>query len=960
MESHVFSQLKNRFRTLLSRTPRVRSRRRRTSPLSVESLDERCLLSGDVVIQWNQAVISAIRNDKPAIGFVTRDLAIVQTAIYDAVNAIDHSDAAFLVQPAAAPADASPVAAADAAGLATASALFPDQTALFQATYQSALASVPAGQAQTDGIAVGQSVAEQVLIARSNDGSSAVVNYTPGTAPGDWRPTPAAFAPAQTPQWPKVTPFALKFGSQFRPGPPPALTSPEYTAAFNEVKDLGRVDSTDRTAQETDVARFWAGAAGTPQIAGYWNEIAQNAATSQGNTLDQDARLFAQLNVTLADATIANFDAKYTYNRWRPVTAIQLANKDGNPDTVADPTWLPLNNTANNPSWISTHGDISGAAAATLANFFGTDNINFSLTSEDVKGETHSFSSFSAAATEAENSVVWSGNHFRFDVTAGDAQGRKVAHYIDQKSFKPFPGSSYQTINLVSNVPGLAPVTDPNLQNPWGVSQNTEGQFRVADNAAGLSTEYTAFGQPIGKPITIPTPPGVTPPSAPNGNVFNTTSDFVISHGGKSAPATVIFSSEDGTIVGFNPAVDPNEGIIEADLSQSGAVFKTLTPGSINGANFLYASDFHNGTVDVFDKNFQLHTFSQDQFTDPTIPAGFAPFGLKVVNGDLFVTYAKQDAAGHDDVAGVGNGYIDEFTLSGQFITRFASQGLLNSPHGIALAPDDFGRFSNDLLVGNFGDSKINVFDLKTGQFLGQLTDSSGNPLIVNGGFTNEPDTKGLWGLTFGDGKNGAATNSLFFAAGINDENDGLFGKVTVSGEDLGSDGIVIKAPNFYEHYVGPKLAELNAVAAIGKRLPNGNFQFGGVNEGTIDPNVPAQFVFGIDRSGKLPVGPFPDRPDIRFDALVVVTIQPGQATTASVIDLANNTTTSLPQSSFLIRGQTVSVQIPGSLLPTTGLDPSLFRFDYWTTDGGPVPTHIASFAPEFNDAQVGTSFPGV
>jgi uncharacterized protein (TIGR03118 family) len=920
----------------------------------VESLDERCLLSADAVIQWNQAVLTAIRNDKPTIGFVTRDLAIVQTAIYDVVTAIDHTSAPFLVQPAVAPADASPVAAADAAGLVTASALFPNETAVFQATYQSVLASVPAGQGQDDGIAVGTAVGEQVLAARANDGSSAVMSYTPGTAPGDWRPTPAAFAPAQTPQWGDVKPFALKSGSQFRPGPPPALNSPEYTAAFNEVKDLGRVDSTDRTAQETDVARFWAGAAGTPQIAGYWNEIAQNAAASQDNTLDQDARLFAELNVTLADATIANFDAKYTYNRWRPVTAIQLADQDGNPDTLADPTWLPLNNTANNPSWISTHGDVSGAASAALANFFGTDHISFSLTSEDLKGETHSFSSFSSAATEVENSVVWSGNHFRFDVTAGDAQGRAVAGFIDQNFFKPLPGSAYQQTNLVSDIPGLAPTTDPNLQNPWGVSQTPEGRFRVADNAAGVSTEYSAAGQILGAPITIPTPPGVTPPSAPNGNVFNTTSDFVISHDGKSAPATVIFSSEDGTIIGFNPEVDANEGIIEADLSGSGAVFKTLTTGTVNGANFLYASDFHNGTVDVFDKNFQLHTFSPGQFTDPNIPAGFAPFGLKNVNGTLFVTYAKQDAARHDDVAGVGNGFIDEFTLDGNFIERFASQGLLNSPHGIALAPDDFGQFSNALLVGNFGDSKVNAFDLQTGQFLGQLANSQGQPLILNGGFANEPDTKGLWGLTFGNGQNGAAPDSLFFAAGINDENDGLFGRVSVSGEDFGNNGIVVKAPQFYEHYVGPQLDELNAVAAAGELLPNGSFAFLGVNKGAIHRNVTASFVFGIDRNGKLPVGPFPDRPDIRFDALVLVSIQPGQAPTASVIDLASGTTTNLPRGSVKIRGQAVSVIVPGRLLPSTGLAPALYRFNYWTTDGGAVPTHIASFAPEFIDAQVG------
>ena len=515
-------------------------------------------------------------------------------------------------------------------------------------------------------------------------------------------------------------------------------------------------------------------------------------------------------------------------------------------------------------------------------------------------------------------------------------------------------GIGYVQTSLVSDIKGLARTFDPNLQNPWGVSQNTEGQFRVADNATGVSTEYSAAGQIIGTPVTIPTPPGVTPPSAPNGNVFNTTNDFVISHDGKSAPATVIFSSENGTIVGLNPAVDPNEGILEADLSQSGAVFKTLTAGSVNGANYLYASDFHNGTVDVFNGQFQLVHLS-GSFTDPNIPAGFAPFGLKNVNGTLFVTYAKQDDAKHDDVAGVGNGFIDEFTLSGTFIERFASQGLLNSPHGIAVAPDNFGQFSNALLVGNFGDSKVNAFNLQTGQFLGQLTDAHGNTLILNGGFKKESDTKGLWGLTFGDGQNGAATNSLFFAAGINDENDGLFGKVTVSGEDFGRNGIVTKAPHFYEDYKGPKLDQLNAVAAAGELLPDGSFNFVGVNKGAIDPNVAATYVFGIDRNGKLPTGPFDKRPDIRFDALIEVSVTPGQATTASVIDLANHTFSILPQGSFSADGRVIAVNVPGSLLPSTGLPPSQFRFNYWPEDPDPsLKEQIASFAPEFNDAQVG------
>lgn len=416
--------------------PRTHNFRARIGTVKVERLEKRQLLSGDVVIQWNQTVIDAIREDKTSIGFTTRDLAIVHTAIYDAVNAIDQTSSVFHVK-VDAPADASPIAAADEAGLVTASALFPKHAALFQATFDAALASVPDGQAKTDGLAVGQSVGQQTLASRSNDGSSATVAHAPGTLPGEWRPTPPAFAPAQTPQWPFVTPFALKSGSQFRPPAPPALTSRQYAKAFNETKTLGRVDSTVRTPQQTEVARFWEGKGGTPQVPGYWNEIAESAAISQGNTLDQNARLFAQLNVAAADAVIAHFDAKYTFNRWRPITAIQLADQTGNPDTVADPNWLPLLTTPPNPSYISGHGVVSGAASTVLAHFFGTDKISFSVTSEDLKGVTHSFTSFSSAAPEAENSVVWGGIHFRFDVTTGQKVGEQVAGFVDKRFFKP-------------------------------------------------------------------------------------------------------------------------------------------------------------------------------------------------------------------------------------------------------------------------------------------------------------------------------------------------------------------------------------------------------------------------------------------------------------------------------------------------------------------------------------------
>src|SRR5262249_22367227 len=333
--------------------------------------------------------------------------------------------------------------------------------------------------------------------------------------PGDWRPTLPAFAPAQTPQWPAVTPFALDSGSQFRPPPPPALTSAEYTAAFNEVKDLGRVDSTVRTPEQTEIARFWEAKAGTPQIAGYWNEIAENAATAQGNTLDQNARLFAELNVTLADDTIAFFDAKYTYNRWRPITAIQLADQTGNPDTVADPNWLPLLNTAPHPSYVSAHGATSGAAATVLANSFDTDNIGFSLTSEDLPGVTHSFSSFSAPAKDAMDGVLFAGVHFRIDNVAGQALGQAVAQFVTQRFFLPRPNTVYRQTNLVSNLPEVAAVTDAHLINPWGISLTPAGLFRISANGTGLSTVSTVNGTPTPATLPISLPPRTPPPNSP-------------------------------------------------------------------------------------------------------------------------------------------------------------------------------------------------------------------------------------------------------------------------------------------------------------------------------------------------------------------------------------------------------------------------------------------------------------
>jgi uncharacterized protein (TIGR03118 family) len=344
--------------------------------------------------------------------------------------------------------------------------------------------------------------------------------------------------------------------------------------------------------------------------------------------------------------------------------------------------------------------------------------------------------------------------------------------------------------NLVSDIPGFAAHTDSAVVNPWGFTETPGGQFQLSDNGTGTAAVFTADGTPLGAPIVIPPPPGspAGTTSTPNGQIPNPTSDFVISEGGRSAPASVIFSTEDGTIVGFNSAVDPSKGIIAANRSGSGAVYKLVAMGVASGANYLYATNFHNGTVDVFDKKFALHTFFAGQFHDPHTPAGFAPFGVKSADGILFVTYAKQDADKHDDVAGPGNGFIDEFNAHGHFLKRFASGTAaggtltaLNSPIGATIAPAGFGKFGGDLLIGNFGDSHVSAFNIHTGKFLGELQDPDGNPLVLDGGF-NGTDTKGLWGIAFGNGQGGAGKDTLFFATGVNDESDGLFGAVNVAG----------------------------------------------------------------------------------------------------------------------------------------------------------------------------------
>jgi uncharacterized protein (TIGR03118 family) len=320
--------------------------------------------------------------------------------------------------------------------------------------------------------------------------------------------------------------------------------------------------------------------------------------------------------------------------------------------------------------------------------------------------------------------------------------------------------------NLVSDISGLAQLTDPNLVNAWGISFGPTSPFWISDNGTGLATLYSvpSSGPPsvskLGLTVTIPPTAGATT-SAPTGQVFNGGTGF----GG----AVFLFDSEDGVISGWNGS--GTSAVVDKDFG-SAAVYKGLAisnPGTSSAV--LYATNFRAGTIEAYDPSFAALAGPPGNFTDPNLPKGYAPFNDKVINGELYVTYAKQDAAKHDDDAGAGHGFVDIFNLDGTLKEHLISRGALDSPWGLEIAPASFGSFAGDLLVGNFGNGMINAFNATTGAFVGTLDGADGSPLVIDG----------LWGLTIGNGSAaGGSLDTLFFTAGPNGEMDGLFGSLAV------------------------------------------------------------------------------------------------------------------------------------------------------------------------------------
>jgi hypothetical protein len=387
------------------------------------------VVKANKVTDWNAIAAQVLITGGNAGAAGSVDMAYVHIAIYDSVNAIEGGYTVFAVNPSNVPPGASAEAATVEAAYRTLRSLYPAQAAFLDVQHAASLATIPDGQAKLDGMAVGAEVATLFLASRVGDGRGANVTYIPGTGPGAWIPTSPA-PPAMV--WlSQMRPFAIESPTQFRPEPPPSLDSDEYANDYNEVKRMGALNSSERTPEETTLGRFFLDP-GVPQNAATFRKVA----IERGLNLKDDARLFAQIYVAQADATIAGWDSKYHYGFWRPITAIRAGDTDGNPNTDADPTWTPLATTPNHPEYLSAHAFVDGAWTETFRQFFGTKKLHVTMTSTTT-GTSMSFSSTDDIVKAVEDARVFAGFHYRTSCVRGAILGKKVAKYVAKNYFQP-------------------------------------------------------------------------------------------------------------------------------------------------------------------------------------------------------------------------------------------------------------------------------------------------------------------------------------------------------------------------------------------------------------------------------------------------------------------------------------------------------------------------------------------
>ena len=408
------------------RRPRVRSAAPQSLLFAALALASGSFLA-DVITDWNQKaipIVTAYSLSAPAY----RDMAMVHLAMFGCINAIEPRYQPYKVKYDASPTTSKEAAAAVAAARIM-SKLHPDAAPKTDPELKQYLAQIPEGPAKAVGIALGEQVADSILEMRANDGANAPDSYRPRTTPGRYVPT----GPVVVPMWGSVTPFAMKSPSQFRPGPPIALTSREWAANYNEIKEIGGKNSTKRTALQTETGRLWLYTGPATFF-----PLTVQLSTAKGLSVSENARLFALEAMATADAMIAVFDAKYFYEFWRPVTAIRNGDQDDNPDTERDATWEPLGPTPMHPEYPCAHCIVAGSAGTVMQAVFGTGSLSeFSLTTPTAPGVTHRWTRLQDYIEEPSNARIWSGIHYRFSTEVGTTMGRQIAEYTVQNYLQP-------------------------------------------------------------------------------------------------------------------------------------------------------------------------------------------------------------------------------------------------------------------------------------------------------------------------------------------------------------------------------------------------------------------------------------------------------------------------------------------------------------------------------------------
>jgi len=492
---------------------RTANRTHRSSPdrelprpwrLGFERLEDRALPSSNVILHWNELLMQSLPSQPPRVP-LSRNMALVHVAMFDAVNAIDRSYEPYHARVHASRGASQEAAAAQAAHD-TLVALYPGRQAIYDTALAEDLAGIPTGRAR-QGVAIGQEVARQILDLRADDHAADIVTYTPpNNDPGQWHPTHPDFSPAGAVHVPLVTPFATESSAQFRPGPPPALTSNAYTIAFNEAKALGRATDSSRSADQTLVAGLWRTALGNHQV---WNRIAQDMAEDRDAPLVEDARLFALMNMTMHDGLQTSFGAKYHYALWRPVEAIRRAAEDGNPNTLADPAWTTLHpTTPPYPTYSGNAATIGASCATVLAGVFGDDvAFQFDWGSNGFPGVTRSYENFWAAADEQANSRIYGGIHFRFDSEAGQQIGRNVGGHVMDNFLQPRDNPS----SLGSGIAALKEVASPGVSDTVPVAaavtvDTATHAGRASDAGPEIADQDRTDATPVGGGITIAPP----------------------------------------------------------------------------------------------------------------------------------------------------------------------------------------------------------------------------------------------------------------------------------------------------------------------------------------------------------------------------------------------------------------------------------------------------------------------